>query len=870
MHQPRPHGRFSGETELTEADAIEVEALVRGLTNFKGLSDLDTLKRVRTLPSGRQAIALAAGGTLRVIILEPYEAERYQFEGLAETNLPMLFSGVITRDMVKEDEGVKIKLTNQAQRRLAGYEDENLPEKEVDLQRFKIKYHRDFKYFEPEISGIYTFTQYAKQRPTWYSGAMSEVMQVVGGYGRQKFDELPEDNDIERARMIVPERYMAEIRTDLINVRLPGYTGFPDEKGQFRCDYKFNKCHAVSFDSANKPWLLQIDRRGVYAMPLPLVPASTTEAFRRYVQDMGDEELELLLDRFGGLPTGESFPEEAVGFEAWRRAGVIIKVCETGDFHDHHAYYTASGWAFNSKGTEGFNTCWTTDGRGLKQGLAYKMKIQMAAAKNQGRIPLEWAFEDRKQAQEVDAYLSNIYRQLTANKARELAIKYKIRRHTIAEITSLMAQGSTDSVDYWDNLEMEPIAIHNGSVNRVGQGPVYWGLWMYPKSMGRLKFPELSGKGCESFVMISPDYRGPSVRCDTIVFGCYVDDALQVIKYFIDDREFHREEKSTFTQHMIVGQWEKTVTTGASGLMGYFYTSSFDDRQAAPPVSTHTNIVGTDLGYSNPAYRTPGLLFRVGSVSRARFYQHLTKVENTEGFGLDCAVCVPAFNRDCILYPYNEGTTGRYKTEATSRGAVGDSTSYQLWTHDSIFHYMGTTGNGNKGEPYPEEGTPVYVDTMNSSPENDPTGFATSGDWLGLGGSTMDVTGICGPYTSRESGVHNANGVVIGGESPAFSPYSKREEFDGESSGRVSISYTLAGSKRMHKRKPDRFYYDFSPVDAGGSPLYFYRDAVNITIGNAEYASCSEKDKNGRRSKWGHTELADHKSAHHFIGVINE
>ena len=897
MHQPRPYGRFSREAELNDADAREVESLVRGLTNFKDVSSLDTLKRVRTLPSGRQAVAIDAGGTLRVIILEPYEAESYQFEGLAETNLPMLFSGVITKAIVKGGEqdplgideylgvpinpgelegmeSVKIKLTKQARKRLAGYEGKILSKKEVELHRFRIKYHQNFKYFEPKETGIYTFTQYAKQRPTWYSGTMAQVMQVVGGYGRQDFDRLPESDgggiELERARMIVPERYMVKIRNELVNVRLPGYTGFPDEKGQFRCDYKFSKCHAVAFDAANKPWMLQVDSRGVYAMPLPLVPASTTEAFRRYVEDVGDEELELLLDRFGGLPTGESFPEDAGGFEAWRRAGVVIKVCDTDDFYDYQAYYAASGWSFNSKGTEGFNTCWTIDNRGLKQGLAYKMKIQLAAAPNHGLIPLEWEFKDEGEAREVDAYLASIYRKLTDNKSRELAIKYKIRRHTIPQIVDLMNQGGTDKVDYWDNLEMEPIAYHKGSVNRVSQGPIYWYLWMYPESQGRLKFPELSGKGCESFIMVSPDYRGPSVRCDTIVFGCYVDDSLQVIKYFTDDRKFKKKEKSTFVDHMIVGQWEKTVTTGISGLMGNFYTSSFDDRQEAPPVSTHTNIVGADLGYTTTRYKTPALIYRVGRVTRARHYSHLIKVENTEGFNLDCAVCVPAFNRDCILYPYKDGTKGRYKAEESILRRVSDPVFYDLWTHDSQTHWLGMTGNRNKGEPRPELGLPVYVDTMHFRPELDPTGFATSGDWLGLGGGTIDVSEIVGPYTSREVGNHYINGVIIGGKPPSFNPYSKYEKFDGESSGRVSISYTLAGSKKMHNRKPDQFYYDFSPKYAGGSPLFFYRDAVNITIGNAKYASCSEEDKHGARITWGHSELADDKSAHHFIGVINE
>lgn len=867
MHQPRPYGRFAHEADLSAEDAAAVERLARSLTNFKSVSQLDSLKRVATLSDGRQAVAMDMGGTFRVIVLERHEDPQHQPDGRAETHIPMLFSGVITRWQVLAGQGVGVKLTEQARRRIGGYGEGVMPPKDVSLQRFRIEYDPQFKYFEPEYTGIYTFTQYARLRPTWYSGAMSEVMQIVGGFGRQILADLPDD-PVERARMVLPERYMRRIRLELINTRLPGYTGFPDAEGQFKCDYKHANGNAVSFDSSGAPWLLRINERGVFAMPLPVAPATTTTAFREYVQEVGDTELEKILDRFGGIPTGEPMPRDGEDFEAWRRAGVIIKVCDTADFYAHQAYYAASGWSMNSKGTEGFNTCWSTNGAGLKQGHAYKMRLALDAAPSRGMVPLDWEFGDQQEARKVDAYLSKIYRAIGSTTPRAAAIKYKLRRHTVAQILARAGSGDgAPDVDYWDRLEMEPIANHTGNVARVGSGPIYWGLKMYPQSQGRLKFPALTGEGCESFVMISPDYNGGMVRCDTIVFGCYVDDQLQVIKYFIDEREFYQEEESTFEQYMIVGQWEKTTTTGASGLMGYFYTSAFDDRDEAPPVSTHTEVIGTDMGYGNPAYHTPGLLFRVGSLSRTRYYQHRTKTRTTEGFGLDAAVCVPVYARDCIMYAYTESTSGRTETEETTRGGVADPTSYQLWCHDSIFHYMGQTNNGNLGFPPSKEGTPVYVDTLVYSP-TPVSDFADSGNWFGLPpGGFIDVTGICGPYTSRASGVHHAGGVTIGGEAPGFEPYYNKVTHPGESRGRLHMSYTVAGNTVVHRNLPHTWYYGFSPVDG---PLYFYRDAVHITFGESRYASINEEDANGLRRRWGHTGLATHRTAHHFIGVINE
>ncbi|HCL3413500.1 TPA: hypothetical protein N2A55_004553 [Pseudomonas aeruginosa] len=865
MYSPRPYGRFAEDAELSADDAAAVERLARNLTNFKQASDLANLKRVADLPSGRQAVAIDMGGVFRILVLEQHELPQFRFDGVAQTNIPMLFSGVITHAQVLTDgQGVGIRLTEQTRRRLVAYDPKAaLPPKDVALQRFVIKYEPRFQYFEPPQQGIYTFTQYVKQRPTWYSGAMAEVMQVAGGYGRQIVTELPED-ELERARMLIPERYMRQIRQQVGNVRLPVYTGFPDEQGQFKCEYRASRCNVVAFDTGNSPWLLQINARGVYAMPLPVVPATTTEAFREYVLEVGDDELLKLLDRFGGMPTGEGFPQAEQDFEAWRRAGVIIKVCDTADFYSFEAMYAACGWAVNSRGTEGFNTCWTYDDAGLMQVHAYKMSLSLAPAENQGRLKNTWNFDDPDDAAKLNAYLSQVYGALTDGTARELAIKYKIRRVPAGEILSRASSASGPDLDYWDSLQLPPIAAHQGRVSRVASGPFYWPSKVL-KSCTRLKFPALTGQGCESFPYISPDYSGGAVKCDTLVFGCYVQDQLRVIKYFYDERKFQQETTSTFEQYMIVGQWEKTETFGLSGLMGFFYTTDFDDRQEQPAVTVHTNIVGTDMGYGNPAYSTPPTLWCVGGVSRSRYYMHRTTVDTTETFTLDVAALVPVFERDCMLYAYQDHTGGRSSHEETTQGAVPDPTSYQLWCYDDIWHWMGQTRNGNRGDPPSKDGVPVYVDTLVYSP-TEISDFAESGNWLNLPpGGFLDVTGICGPYTYRNS-VHNANGVIIGGEAPGFDPYRKDTQYPNESSGHLSVCLSVAGAVQVNKDMPHSWYWGFSPED----DFYFYRDAVHVAIGDARYASIYETGQDGLRRRWGHTALADHKAAHHFIGVINE
>lgn len=879
MHAPRPYGLFVDGGELTERDKTFISHQMRKLTNTIQTEEVTSYRHQYELPDGGYVIVQDMGGIFKAIAHKGYTSpDAFKPDGFAKLYVPMLYSGVITKAQVRKPdegkfgEGVGIKLTEQARRRLAGYNSNNLPAKEVFLQRFVVEYNPYFKYFEPRFTGIYTFTQYAKQRPTWYSGAMVEVMQIVGGYGKLQASELP-DKSIERAQLIIPDKYIEAISDKLKGYRLPGYTGIPPLEGQFQFDYKFSKTHAVSFDNHNKPWLIQVGGIGVYAMPLPIIPTTTTPEFRRYVEDMGDDELLKILDRFGAMPSGEGFPEKPGDFQAWRRAGVIIKVCDMADFYQHGAFYDACGWSFNGRGAEGFNTCWSYNDVGLIYSYAYKMKLSLTATEDNapnGWLKTTWAFESEQDSTTVNRYLQALFNILDTEKGRELAIRYKIGRQTTEQILIRARDNPVmdrKEVLYWDNLELEPIATHTGNVTRVASGPVYWGN-PNPMSFGYLKFPEISGQGCESFKPFSPDYKGGFVRCDTIVFGCYINNQLQVVKYFLDERKFTKEVESTFEDVMIVGQWKKTETTGTTGLMGYLYTSDFDDRQEASPSTSYTTIKGSDLGYGQPAFQTPYLLFTHGSLGRARYYKHETTTKTISSFSIGAAVCIPVFSRDAILYAFEQSSESESTHEKHTRGGIADPTSYPLWTYDPIFHYMGGSG---KGKPSPKTGDKVYV----YGPPNyySPTitsDFADSGDWYGVGSSYIDVSGICAPYTDRNGAQHHAGGVVIGGEAPQIEPFEKTEAVHGKLSGRVSISYAFNGSSIAHRNKPDEWYFAFSPVDAGGTPHYFYQDACRVGFGDSEYASIYEKGAYGLRIRWGYTQLADHKSAHHFIGVINE
>ena len=863
MHQPRPHGTF-GADAATEEDAAAAELLARRLTNFKTVSGLDSLKMTRTLPSGAMAIAVDMGGVLRVIIQQRNEPELPEVEtdGMAKSYIPMLFCGSISNGVVRGGEGVRIKLTSTTRRRLVSYDPEAAqPPADVSLQRFVIEHNGRVSELRPKRPTSALWTQYVNQRPTWYSGAMAEVMQIVGGYGRQVLKELP-DNKIERARLLLPAGVAREIELELGNTRLPGYVGLPHKTGQFQYDYKYNETNGVSFDNKGKPWLVRVNTRGVYAMPLPIIPATTTRAFRDYMDEVGDDEINWILNRFGGMPSGESFPVQPKDFESWRRAGVIIKVCDAGKFYDHFAYTSAIGWSFNTRGTEGFNTCYDYDDAGIGFGMSYKLKLHLGAVANDGKLPDGFDLDNPDDMQRLNRYLSMLYQLLPGTTARELAIKYKLRRVPVADVLDRANNSGPGEADYWDNLEVLPIASHSGSISEVARGKLWHGAPL--KSQPQIKFPEPFMDGCIShdFVRLEGHPIPQGVRCDTIMFGYYLGDALKVVKYFLDDRKFKQDVQDNYEDCMIVGSWERTVTTGATGLMGHFYTSDIDEREAAAEVTTVTTTVGTDLGYdSKPNFGFDHYFAMCGSIWRNRYFQHKVKETSTEGFGKSVAVCIPYLTRNALLHAHKESTSGATVKESLGVHHITDPNTYRYFTYDFVWAWIGGNRGGNmasvdKVSPSPIHGNPVWVTGYSYGPYPC-SDFADQGDWIG--GLPQDYTWLVHPVRSE----WNHSG---GGGAPTVKQYSNSTTEPAKKSGKLQIS--VLDQPGDVNKDPSPAYFEVSPNDSGD---VFYVDATYNAAGEAEYANTSEPDPEApkQRKRFGYTALADHKAAHHFIGVIN-
>lgn len=848
MHAGRPYGLHVVGKPLTEKDEAFIGATALRFTNLKSVSNIDTLKLVYELPDGGSFVIQDAGGNFRVIAHKPVYQEQQYLDGLAKNYVPMLFCGAVsTHGLVKAGSGLRMSLTKKTQERIYNYDKNRTASSGVELHRFVCEYNSIVSEFKPRlmIAGL-TYTQYMKQRPTWYSGAMSEVMQIVGGYGKQELDKLPDD-DIERAQLIIPQKYLDRINDELGTTRLPAYSGVPNKDGQFQYDYKFSKTHIVSFDEQDNPWLVEVSSSGVWAMPLPIIPATKTLAFREYMQEVNDTEVLAILDRFGAMPSGESFPLNANAFQAWRRAGVIIKICDTKDFYNHQPYSMAMGWSANTNGTELVNTCHNFESTKIAiTSFAYKVRLRLGVAKDNG-----WASTPNSltidESARINRYLSALYDLIQKDTAVNLAIKYKIHSAPIELLSSRTRGRFYDSeVDYWNNLELEPIAKHKGSTVKIGQGYYFGGA--------EIKVPEPFLDGCLSIPLSlanRSDYAGAH---DTIVLAYYVGDYLKTVRSFNDNRPHTVKTESDLEKYMYVGNWYEKTLSGTTKISGTVYLTDTDDRIATAPTEYETFIEGKDLGYGGANLSMDFYFWRTGDLWRYRYYTTKTTKTTLHGKSVRMGVCMPFFCRNIITYAKTESLSRRELSEVFKLGLVKDPYEYRIWT-DTETQFMFGRLEVQKGLPYPIDGIPVYAEIQSYTP-SEASDWADEGPWIKA--LPYDVTNMLYDY----SGVTKA---AIW-PPPPVNEYSIKEVETPEPLYELKCQI-FDRLELVRNGNHDQQHYSISP-DIWET--FFYVDACKVVFGTKKYANISEASETGNRKQWGESTLVNNKSAHHFIGVINE
>lgn len=178
-------------------------------------------------------------------------------------------------------------------------------------------------------------------KPSNYSGIMKRVAQAVLGLGKIS-DSGPSyitDTVIEGERE-VPLVY----------------------------NFQWSFTHGVYKAGPKNHWLVGIGLFGMLAMPLPLLSSTKSAAFREAMVRQGDTDTIKVLDEFGGLPSGESFPTSEAAVNLAVAQGKVVRLLtstEVEPFYTGHLRYSSDfGWAFSETGNEIHNTNWTTKTEG--------------------------------------------------------------------------------------------------------------------------------------------------------------------------------------------------------------------------------------------------------------------------------------------------------------------------------------------------------------------------------------------------------------------------------------------------------------------------------------------------------------------------
>lgn len=861
MVAPKPYGLHVKNGDPTERDLNFISSVVHRFLAYKTDAQLEALKKVYDLPDGGTIIIQDAADILRVIVDKtPVRSEPHLDQtGVVKKYIPTFFSGVITRANVLTGQKVSVKLTEQCRQRLAKITGSRVG-KEISLERLTVMQNEDFpEFLNTDQNSNTSRTQYVVHNHAWYGGTMGQIMQLVGGYGKQDFATLPDDA-IERAQIKMPQSMMDEIWSKYENIRLPGYEGVPPIDGKFVYDYKWEKTHGVSFDIEGRPWLVEVSD-AVYVMPLPIIPLTADPAFRTYVEDdLKDSEILKVLDTFGAMPSGESFPKDRDEFNRWIRAGVIIKVCEVGEFPLHIPMFKACGWSFNLRGSSAYNTGYFYDETtGLIFCNTFKLFLQLDAAIDHygtKTVKMEDSELGEGDRLRLITYLSALNEKLQdSNSTLKNTMAYKLRRIPQSVILERADFTNYDAeIDFWDNYVCDPIANHKGNVNVV-----YAGWLFHPakyENQPQIKFPDLELGICKSF-NFSPTQTDWAVRCDTIMYAYYDGDSLKVVKYFYDGVGYFREIETDYEDCMSVGSWFMNETSGYTVLSGNFNTTDIDERDETHDTITRTTIKGEDKGFdSKPFYAYDALFWRPGTLWRNRYYTHLTKTTTTIGATFDLAILIPMVNRFTVLHARKDVLGKEYYRESYGLKSVRDPTSYRYWTHDHIFAFVGGL-SVQKGNPVPKDGNPVWVEIENYNPSLC-SDFADQGAWiLGL---PADFTWLIHP----DRMTWNLQG---GGGPPKVNEYTiEKNSLNQPDKGNLKWM-VLDNVTYAQTTLPNERYFLASPDQFGGT---IKRTSSKVSFGDSEYVNIDEKDERGTNKALGKCSLVDSKSTYHFIGVINE
>jgi hypothetical protein len=511
------------------------------------------------------------------------------------------------------------------------------------------------------------YTQYAYLRPTLWTGTLRKGVQALMGFGK------PGRKSIYAEAKLIPK-----LKVKLVKPSPPSaYERQVAQYGrQIRYDYRFYRTHGLVRAEDNQWWLVEIGlTRGVVAMPLPLYPdttptatGKTAELFRHKLITLNDGAARTVIEQLGGLPTGEAFPGDPNEFEAWVRAGKILRLAPaqslTG-FYDYQPYSSLMGWAFSTSGREAHNTAWDYGDNGVIVGIheAIRLRIGVMSA------PLR-SVAAIKSLRDALRPLEKLYpRQYNA-------AVWKLRRLSALDfnrvVDELSQWGAQAAFTLLDGMTGLPLASGTAMRTRISTG----NLWdnARPGFQVQLKFPEPALGALLSFDFnpnVPDPLNSPAQECDTTVQVFFRDETLHWVKYFCSPKTVAASSTSESDECMYIGSWT-TATTTEGGIPKMLYTSERDDRREVGGSQNTTTITGEDIGYTETVTNDELDNIQFCSFFRVKTFLMKTVTERFDGPRLASTVLFPFGDRASYYYAVVDGYTAMTRAESYSYKKLSD------------------------------------------------------------------------------------------------------------------------------------------------------------------------------------------------------
>lgn len=860
MEGPKPFTVVAGKgPPPNESETALATKLARVLETRQKLGALQQLRLAYPLPDGNgYMVATNTGGVTNVVLYRDEDIEHEPFK--LDAPIPMLYSGRITKSSVMPGEKAAVAITKMTKLRLLGYDQSKLDTiKDVlELDKFVVPVDqtRHFEFKSPDgIERLYT--QYSSLYPTWFSGTMAAVVQIAAGYG--KLSKVAGEINYMR----IPEDVMEDITEEKAGV-YPMSTGRPVDTGQIQFDYKHHRAQAIFFDNEQNPWIAVYSPKGVHVMQLPLIPETATTAFKNYIEEVGDDEITAILEKFKGMPTGETVPLGPLAFDAWVKTGALIKVCDTADFYAFSPICDgAISWQFSETTNEAVATCYYIGDDNMQRARYYKSRVTIQAAKDYfiPGNPMEYP-------ERLGPYVSAM-REKCKSTAEGPAILYKMARDqlTLNQRADAMDPDSPVTMEseyqFWKDRELAPIAVASGSVVMASEGRIYDAAKF--QFQPQFKMPNPYMQGCVSH-NFNPEgsrfqYFPPaSLRFDTIIYAYYIGDSLKTVRFCRDDRTVTLGEENDFDECMLQGSWTQTFRVGRTGMLGQFYTTEIDEREDAPEGETVVKISGVyDSVDSVPYASFDYFTAMAGSMQRNHYFMHTTDTKTTGSKSLNIGLCVPYLMPGAVIHAKTKATTSEVKSWRQDKIPVGDPYTYSFFTYDFIGHWHGGY-RGMAYEPWPKDGYPIWVSQEHYS-EGECTSFVNKGPWSSPGQelSWLANYGISMHFNRKPPAAYTPR------------PKTGKDPLPARSESKANIyetSLTFSGTDQTWKLDgpPANMYFLGSPDDIVG---VFIRSATKNSMGEAEFVTVTEAAEGRDPAQRGHTVMKPASGMPYFIGVIN-